>query len=120
MYDYIIVGAGSAGCVLANRLTENLETSVLLLEAGGNDDLPAIHDATAAPSLLQTAVDWAYFTEEEPHLKHRKIYHPRGKVLGGSSSTNFMTYARGNQHDYDYWQELYASREPVRSDYLPL
>jgi len=106
MYDYIIVGAGSAGCVLANRLTENLETSVLLLEAGGNDDLPAIHDATAAPSLLQTAVDWAYFTEEEPHLKHRKIYHPRGKVLGGSSSTNFMTYARGNQHDYDYWQEL--------------
>src|SRR5436853_415698 len=75
MYDYIIVGAGSAGCVLANRLTENLETSVLLLEAGGNDDLPAIHDATAAPSLLQTAVDWAYFTEEEPHLKHRKIYH---------------------------------------------
>src|SRR5213080_539730 len=106
MYDYIIVGAGSAGCVLANRLTENLETSVLILEAGGNDDLPAIHDATAAPSLLQTAVDWAYFTEEEPHLKHRKIYHPRGKVLGGSSSTNFMTYARGNQHDYDDWQEL--------------
>ena len=106
MYDYIIVGAGSAGCVLANRLTENLETSVLILEAGGNDDLPAIHDATAAPSLLHTAVDWAYFTEEEPHLKHRKIYHPRGKVLGGSSSTNFMTYARGNQHDYDDWQEL--------------
>lgn len=106
MYDYIIVGAGSAGCVLANRLTENFETSVLLLEAGGNDDLPAMHDATAAPTLLHTAVDWAYFTEEEPHLNNRKIYQPRGKVLGGSSSTNFLTYVRGNRHDYDDWQEL--------------
>ncbi len=106
MYDYILVGAGSAGCVLANRLTENFETSVLLLEAGSNDDLPAIHDATAAPTLLHTAVDWAYFTEEEPHLNHRKIYQPRGKVLGGSSSTNFLTYVRGNRHDYDDWQEL--------------
>ena len=105
MYDYIIAGAGSAGCVLANRLTEDPESSLLLLEAGGNDDLPAIHDASAAPTLLQTAVDWAYFTEEEPHLDNRKIYWPRGKVLGGSSSTNFMAYARGNRHDYDHWQE---------------
>lgn len=106
MFDYIIVGAGSAGCVLANRLTEDPETSVLLLEAGGNDDAPGIHDPTAAVSLFQSAVDWAYATEEEPSLNHRKIYWPRGKVLGGSSSTNFMLYVRGNRYDYDHWQEL--------------
>lgn len=106
MYDYIIVGAGSAGCVLANRLTEDPETSVLLLEAGRNDDLPAIHDASLAPSLLGTPVDWAFFTEPEPHLHNRKIFWPRGKVLGGSSSTNFLLYMRGNRYDYDHWQEL--------------
>lgn len=106
MFDYIIVGAGSAGCVLANRLTEDPETSVLLLEAGGNDDAPGIHDPTASISLFQSAVDWAYTTEEEPSLNHRKIYWPRGKVLGGSSSTNFMLYVRGNRYDYDHWQEL--------------
>lgn len=83
MFDYIIVGAGSAGCVLANRLTEDPETSVLLLEAGGNDDAPGIHDPTASISLFQSAVDWAYTTEEEPSLNHREIYWPRGKVLGG-------------------------------------
>ncbi len=107
MYDYIIVGVGSAGCVLANRLTEDPETSVLVLEAGGNDDdVPEIHNPADAPKLLQSAVDWAYFTEEEPYLNHRKIYWPRGKVLGGSSSTNFMAYVRGHRHDYDHWQEL--------------
>ena len=73
LYDYIIVGAGSAGCVLANRLTQDSETSVLILEAGGNDDLQAIHDPAAATTLLHSAVDWAYFTEEEPHLHDRKI-----------------------------------------------
>ncbi len=82
MFDYIIVGAGSAGCVLANRLTEDPETSVLLLEAGGNDDAQGIHDPTASISLFQSAVDWAYTTEEESTLNHRKIYWPQGKVLG--------------------------------------
>jgi choline dehydrogenase len=106
MYDYSIVGAGSAGCVLANRLTEDPETSVLVLEAGGNDDLPAIHDPAATTTLRQSAVDWAYSTEEEPHLNNRKISVPRGKVLGGSSSINFMVYVRGNRADYDQWQAL--------------
>ena len=106
MYDYIVVGAGSAGCVLANRLTEDPETSVLLLEAGGNDDAPAIRDPNAAFTLFHSAVDWDYSTEVEPHLNNRKISWPRGKVLGGSSSINLTAYTRGNRSDYDHWQEL--------------
>jgi len=106
MYDYLIVGAGSAGCVLANRLTEDSETSVLVLEAGGNDDITAIQDPKATFSLLGTAIDWAYETEEEPYLNNRKLLWPRGKVLGGSSSINFMVYGRGNRSDYDHWYEL--------------
>src|SRR5262245_22603160 len=106
MYDYIIVGAGSAGCVLANRLTENPGTSVLLIEAGGNDDMETIHNPTRFLELLGSAVDWAYFTEEEPHLGNRKIFWPRGRVLGGSSSINWLMHVRGNRSDYDHWQEL--------------
>jgi choline dehydrogenase len=106
MYDYIIVGAGSAGCVLANRLTEDPSIKVLLLEAGGPDSRREIHIPVAFSKLFQTACDWTYFTEPEPQLENRKLYWPRGKVLGGSSSINAMIYIRGNSQDYDHWREL--------------
>jgi choline dehydrogenase len=107
MYDYIIVGAGSAGCVLANRLTEDPATSVLVLEAGSTDEtVPDIHDPTKAFTLVHTGVDWAYSTEEEPYLNHRKIDWPRGKALGGSSSINYMVYVRGHRHGFDHWRAL--------------
>lgn len=106
MYDYIIVGAGSAGCVLANRLTEDPAIRVLLLEAGGRDSNQKIHTPVAFSKLFQTAYDWTYFTDPEPHLEGRKLYWPRGKVLGGSSSINAMIYIRGNPADYDCWREL--------------
>ncbi|HEY9619834.1 MAG TPA: GMC family oxidoreductase N-terminal domain-containing protein [Crinalium sp.] len=105
-YDYIVIGAGSAGCVVANRLTENRETTVLLLEAGNPDIKPEIQVPSECLSLLGSEVDWSYFSEPEPYLNDRKIFCPRGKVLGGSSSINFMIYIRGNPHDYDHWQAL--------------
>ena len=105
MYDYIIVGAGSAGCTLANRLSEDPQTSVLLLEAGGNDDKREIHIPAAFSKLFKTPYDWAYYTEEEPGMAQRKMYWPRGKVLGGSSSINAMIYIRGHHHDYDSWRD---------------
>ena len=105
-YDYIVIGAGSAGSVVANRLTEDPETRVLLLEAGSPDTKPEIQVPSAWPTLLGSEVDWAYFTEEEPYLNNRKIFSPRGKVLGGSSSLNTMIYMRGNSRDYDHWQAL--------------
>ncbi|OUL18239.1 choline dehydrogenase [Nostoc sp. RF31YmG] len=105
-YDYIVIGAGSAGCVVANRLTEDSETTVLLLEAGNPDTKPEIHIPSECLSLLGSEVDWAYFSEPEPYLNNRKIFCPRGKVLGGSSSINFMIYLRGNHHDYDRWESL--------------
>ncbi len=106
MYDYIIVGAGSAGCVLAGRLTEDPKVSVLLLEAGGPDDAQEIHIPATFSRLFKTPVDWDYATEEEPRLNGRAQYWPRGKVLGGSSSINIMIYMRGNRADYDRWQAL--------------
>jgi choline dehydrogenase len=105
-YDYIVIGAGSAGCVVANRLTEDSETSVLLLEAGNPDTKPEIQIPLECTNLPGSEVDWGYFSEPEPYINNRKILCSRGKVLGGSSSLNFMVYVRGNPHDFDHWQEL--------------
>jgi choline dehydrogenase len=104
--DYIVIGAGSTGCVVANRLTEDPGTTVLLLEAGNSDTKPEIQIPAEWVNLLGSEVDWGYFSEPEPYLNNRKIFCSRGKVLGGSSSINFMTYIRGNSHDYDRWQSL--------------
>ncbi len=105
-YDYIIIGAGSAGCVLANRLSADSKNSVLVLEAGGPDNDLNIHIPGAYTKIHKSKRDWGFFTEEQVHVNNRKIYLPRGKTLGGSSSTNAMAYVRGNRADFDQWAEL--------------
>src|SRR5436190_9780844 len=105
MYDYIVVGAGSAGCVLAERLTEDENVNVLLIEAGPPDTLENIHIPLGVTALARSAVDWDMWTGHEPHCDGRRVYLPRGKTLGGSSSTNAMVYIRGNAADYDGWRE---------------
>lgn len=105
-FDYIIVGAGSAGCVLANRLTEDPNVKVLLLEAGKADEQMEIHIPLAFSKLFLSNSDWAYYTQSQSQLNNRKLYWPRGKVLGGSSSLNAMIYIRGNKEDYNNWQNL--------------
>ena len=103
MHDYVIVGAGSAGCVLAARLTEDPDVSVCLVEAGGPDTAEEIHMPVAFSAMFKTGLDWDLVTEPEPGLDNRRIYLPRGKMLGGSSSINAMVYIRGNRADYDEW-----------------
>lgn len=105
-FDFIIVGAGSAGCVLANRLSESGEHSVLLIEAGGPDKKFEIGVPAGYGKLHRSEVDWGFWTEPQQFVDNRKIYLPRGKVLGGSSSTNAMAYVRGNKADYDEWESM--------------
>ena len=105
-YDYVIVGAGSAGCVLANRLSEDPDVEVLLIEAGGRDDSDLIRIPAAFPALMRTDKDWDHLSGYEPGCNNRRIFLPRGRVLGGSSSTNGMVYIRGHRLDYDEWRDL--------------
>jgi choline dehydrogenase len=104
-FDYVIVGAGSAGCVLANRLSEDPGTRVLLLEAGGRDRSLNIKIPAAFAKQFHTRLDWDFHTEPEPHVDGRSLYVPRGRSLGGSSSMNAMLYVRGRPLDYDLWEQ---------------
>ena len=106
-YDYVIVGAGSAGCVLANRLSEDGKHSVLLLEAGPRDTNIWIHIPIGyGKTMIDPIVNWRFYTEPEPHLNKRKLYWPRGRTLGGSSSINGLVFIRGQAEDYDAWARL--------------
>lgn len=105
-FDYIVVGAGSAGCVVASRLSESADCRVLLLEAGGPDRNKNIKVPAAFTKLFKSEVDWAYYTEPEPGCANRRMFWPRGKTLGGSHSINAMLYIRGNALDYDEWRGL--------------
>ena len=105
MYDYVVVGGGSAGCVLAARLSEDPDVKVCLVEAGPTDSSPNIHVPAGAAKLFRTQLDWDYDSHLEPFCENRRIYLPRGRVLGGTSSINGMVYTRGNRLDYDSWNQ---------------
>ena len=105
MADYVIVGSGTAGCVLAGRLSEDPDVSVLLLEAGGPDAAAELHVPAMFPLVFKSNLDWDLFGEEEPGLGGRRLYLPRGRVIGGSSSINAMIYLRGHRADFDGWAE---------------
>ncbi len=106
IHDYIIVGAGSAGCVVANRLTQNPDCTVLLIEAGGPDRNPLVRLPMMMGKLFNSGIyNWSYYTEPVEYLNDRSLFWPRGKVLGGSSTINGMIYIRGNSHDFDRWAQ---------------
>ena len=105
MYDYVVVGAGSAGCALAARLTEDPDVRVALIEAGPPDTANEIHIPAAFPMLFKSSWDWDLDSEPEPGLGGRRAYLPRGRMLGGSSSMNAMIYIRGLPSDYDGWEK---------------
>ncbi len=118
-FDYIIIGAGSAGCVLANRLVSKNKYKILLLEAGGNDSYPWIHIPVGYYKTMHNPkTDWCYNTEPDKTMENRSIPYPRGKTLGGSSSINGLLYIRGQEEDYNLWRQL-GNKGWSWSDVLP-
>src|ERR1700719_2791783 len=109
-FDYIIVGSGSAGSVLAKRLSADPQTRVLLLEAGRSDKSLLIRMPAGIAKLDTPQFNWRYDTAPQPAMKNRRLYWPRGKTLGGSSSINAMVYIRGQAQDYDRWRQLGTAR----------
>lgn len=108
VYDYVVVGAGSAGCVLASGLSEDPDVTVALVEAGGSDRSLSVRIPAAFPKMFHTDRDWDYTSDPEPGLMGRRLYMPRGKMLGGSSAMNAMLFVRGNREDYDSWAKAGA------------
>jgi len=104
-YNYIVLGAGAAACVVANRLSADSGVRVLLLEAGGPDSSPLIHMPAGFTKLTTPDVNWGFATVPQPELDNRRMHYPQGRVLGGSTAINAMIYIRGNRLDYEKWSE---------------